>query len=74
MTSTDAMAHWNELAPAAAETRISFGPEAHQVVTADVASMILTLWRSRAPATFGAYLAEVMTGARPTGTRGKNAQ
>lgn len=50
-------------------TYVKFGPKAHQEITAEVASMLLTLWRERAPATFGAYLGEVMTGERPKAAR-----
>ena len=52
-------------------TRISFGPKEWQSLQPEVASAMLTLWRERAPATFGAYLAEVMTGIKPTASRGK---
>lgn len=48
---------------------ISFGPKGHQVISPDVASMLLTLWRERQPAQFGAYLGEVMTGERPAAER-----
>lgn len=49
--------------------RISFGPKDWQCLQPEVASALLTLWRERAPATFGAYLAEIMTGAKPKGGR-----
>jgi hypothetical protein len=52
-----------------AEARVSFGPKPYQSIPAEVASMLLTLWRERAPATFGAYLAEVLTGERPSASR-----
>jgi hypothetical protein len=45
----------------------SFGSKDHQILPADVASMLLTLWHERQPAQFGAYLAEVMTGTPPNG-------
>lgn len=45
--------------------RVPFGPKDYQTVDAEVASMLLTLWRDRAPAQFGAYLAEVLTGTKP---------
>ena len=44
---------------------VKFGPKAHQEISVEVASMVLTLWRERAPQVFGAYLAEAMTGERP---------
>ena len=49
--------------------RVSFGPKEWQTMQPEVASMLLTLWRERAPATFGAYLAEVLTGQKPRGGR-----
>lgn len=50
--------------------RIKFGPKPHQELSPDVASMMLTLWRERNPAHFGAVLAEAMTGEPPrTGRR-----
>ncbi len=49
--------------------RISFGPKEWQSLQPEVASMLLTLWRERAPATFGAYLGEIMTGERPRSRR-----
>lgn len=48
--------------------RVSFGPKEWQSMQPEVASMLLTLWRERQPAQFGAYLAEVLTGEKP-GTR-----
>ena len=51
--------------------RVSFGPKGWQTVSPEVASMVLTLWRERQPGQFGAYLAEVMTGARPAASRGR---
>lgn len=44
---------------------IRFGPLDHQTMSPELASMLLTLWRERAPATFGSYLGEVLTGERP---------
>lgn len=52
-----------------APVRVSFGPKEWQTMQPEVASMLLTLWRERAPATFGAYLAEVLTGSKPRGGR-----
>ena len=49
---------------------VSFGPKPTQVLSLDVASDVLTLWREREAARFGAYLAEVMTGAKPRSARG----
>lgn len=49
--------------------RISFGPKEWQNMQPEVASMLLTLWRDRQPAVFGAYLAEVLTGTKPAPTR-----
>ena len=48
---------------------ISFGPRDTQVLSPEVASDLLTLWCQRAPGTFGAYLAEVLTGQKPRGGR-----
>lgn len=48
---------------------IQFGPKPHQVISPEVASMMLTLWREKNAAQFGAVLAEVMTGERPAATR-----
>ena len=48
---------------------IAFGPRPNQVLTPETASAILTLWCERAPATFGAYLAEAFTGTKPTSVR-----
>lgn len=50
--------------------RVSFGPKEWQNMQLEVASMLLTLWRERAPAQFGAYLAEVLTGSKPKAARG----
>jgi len=52
-----------------AEPRVSFGPKDYQTLSAEVASMLLTLWRERQGPTFAAYLGEVMTGSRPAATR-----
>lgn len=52
------------------EPHVRFGPKDHQVLTLEVASMVLTMWRERQPAAFGAYLAEALTGAQPRGQRG----
>lgn len=49
--------------------RVPFGPKDHQTVSLRVASMMLTAWCEQHPAQFGAYLAEAMTGTRPTGRR-----
>jgi len=57
--------------PGQARTDIAFGPRPTQVLAPETASAILTLWCERAPATFGAYLAEVLTGTRPGGGRGR---
>jgi hypothetical protein len=54
--------------------RVKFGPKPHQEISLEVAEMILMLWRERAPATFGSYLAEVMTGERPAATRQRGAK
>ncbi|HLM89233.1 MAG TPA: hypothetical protein VK284_09425 [Streptosporangiaceae bacterium] len=54
--------------------RVSFGPKEYQTLNLEVASMVLTLWRERQPATFGAYLAEVMTGTRPAASRNRRPQ
>jgi hypothetical protein len=55
--------------PYQAPTRISFGPKEWQSIQLEVASMLLTLWRERQPAVFGAYLAEILTGEKPAGRR-----
>lgn len=47
------------------ETRIDFGPKQYQSLPAEAATLLLTMWRERQPAQFGAYLAEVMTGEPP---------
>lgn len=52
--------------------RVSFGPKEWQSMQLEVASMLLTMWKERAPAQFGAYLAEVLTGTKPAATRGKS--
>jgi hypothetical protein len=49
--------------------RIKFGPKPHQELSPEVAELMLTLWREKNPAQFGAVLAEVMTGERPAATR-----
>lgn len=51
--------------------RVSFGPKEWQSMQPEVASMLLTLWRERQPAQFGAYLAEVLTGTRPRAAKGQ---
>ena len=51
--------------------RVSFGPKEWQSLQPEVASMLLTLLKDRQPALFGAYLAEVMTGAKPKAARGE---
>jgi hypothetical protein len=50
---------------------VSFGPKDHQLLSVEVASMLLTLFRERDPARFGALLGEVMTGERPSGGRSR---
>jgi hypothetical protein len=57
--------------PGQARIDIAFGPRPNQVLTPETASAVLTLWCERAPARFGAYLAEVLTGTKPTSVRGK---
>lgn len=54
--------------------RVSFGPKDYQTLELEVASMLLTLWRERQPATFGSYLAEVLTGTRPAASRERKAK
>lgn len=51
--------------PETAASRIKFGPKEWQSLPLEVASMVLTMWRERQPAVFGAYLAEVLTGEPP---------
>jgi hypothetical protein len=53
-----------------APPRVSFGPKEWQSMQLEVASMLLTLWREKNPAQFGAYLAEVMTGTKPRASKG----
>jgi hypothetical protein len=53
--------------------RVSFGTEEWRSIPPEVASKVLTLWRDRNPAQFGAYLAEVLTGARPARARDSRA-
>jgi hypothetical protein len=55
--------------PDAPAARVSFGPKDYQTLELEVASMLLTLWRDRQAATFGSYLAEVLTGTRPAASR-----
>jgi hypothetical protein len=50
---------------------VAFGPKPHQVVSVEVAAMILTDWREASPAQLGKYLARAMTGVDPAGSRGK---
>lgn len=52
-----------------APARVSFGPKEWQSMQLEVASMLLTLWRERQAAQFGAYLAEVLTGTAPGTSR-----
>ena len=51
--------------------RVSFGPKEWQSLQLEVASMMLTLFKQRQPALFGAYLAEVMTDTKPKAARGE---
>ena len=51
------------------QATVAFGPKPHQVISPEVASMILTDWRERAPAVFGQYLARALTGETPKGGR-----
>ena len=51
--------------PESPGSRIKFGPKEWQSLQPEVASMVLTMWRERQPAVFGAYLAEVLTGEPP---------
>ena len=51
-------------------TEVAFGPKPYQVISAEVASMILTDWKEHAPAEFGKYLARAMTGVNPRGGQG----
>ena len=56
-------------APQQPPVYVKFGPKPHQLVSADVAAMMLTAWCDKQPAVFGAYLAEALTGTRPRGGR-----
>jgi len=58
--------------PQSAAARVSFGPKEWQSMQPEVASMLLTLWRERQPAQFGAYLAEVLTGEPPAARTRRN--
>lgn len=42
------------------------------LLTTEVLSEALTMWRNANPSLFGAYLGEAFTGARPSRTRGPN--
>lgn len=44
------------------------------LLTPELLSVILTGWRDRQPALFGAYLGEAFTGTRPSRTKAKKAQ
>lgn len=68
---TPRMAPDAEQSPPPVEVRVRFGPLDHQWITADLASMLLTLWRDKQPGQFGAYLAEAFTGTRPAAGRGR---
>jgi hypothetical protein len=48
---------------------VSFGPREGQEMPLEWAAAMLTLWKERQPAQFGAYLAEVVTGAKPKASR-----
>lgn len=48
---------------------VSFGAEPHQVIPLMWAERMLTMWRRRDPAHFGALLAEVATGTAPKARR-----
>ena len=48
---------------------VSFGPKETQELRLETASDLLTLWRERQPEIFGAYLAEILTGAKPKAGR-----
>lgn len=63
------ISEYHEPAHEPAPARVSFGPKEWQSMQVEVASLLLTLWRERAPATFGAYLAEVLTGTKPSGRK-----
>ena len=49
---------------------VKFGPKSHQEISLELASLMLTDWRERAPAAFGNYLARAMTGSDPKGGQG----
>jgi hypothetical protein len=50
---------------------VSFGKRETQILGLETATELLTLWCDRHPEVFGMYLAEVLTGARPKGTKGQ---
>ena len=52
--------------------RVSFGTQEWWLQQPELATAILMLWRERQPAQFGTYLAEALTGTKPTATRGKS--
>lgn len=48
---------------------VRFGPKDHQLVSIEVAEMLLAEWQKLNPAQFGAVLAQIMTGAQPARVR-----
>lgn len=50
-------------------TAAEVGPLVLELLTPQIMSLILIDWRQRNPALFGAYLAEVLTGVRPSASR-----
>ena len=50
---------------------VRFGPKPAQEMRLDTAEQVLSLWRERAPAVFGAYLAEVLTDTAPKTSRSR---
>ena len=53
------------------QPRVYFGSKDWQWMLPEVASLMLTLFKARQPALFGAYYAEVVSGAKPKAARGE---
>ena len=63
--------NYGENTPEQRPVFVKFGPKAHQEISIELASMILTDLRENDPAKFGKYLARAMTGVNPTGGQGR---
>ena len=51
---------------------VSFGPKPTQVISLEVASDLLSLWREEEPHRFGYFLAKALTGTNPGRNRSKS--